>query len=101
MNVARESVFQAKLIKELKKKFPGCVVYKMDPNYIQGTPDLLMLYGDRWAMFECKANEKSTHRPNQDYWVNRLNKMSFAAFIHPKNRKEILDEVQQLLGSRR
>ena len=51
-----ESQFQAKLIKELKKLFPGCIVMKSDSGYLQGIPDLLILFNDKWAALECKSN---------------------------------------------
>ena len=50
-----ENKFQANLIKELKERFPGCIVMKNDPTYIQGIPDLLVLHKDKWASLECKA----------------------------------------------
>lgn len=93
----RESQFQAKLIKELKELFPGCVVIKNDPNYQQGFPDLLILYKQRWAALECKAGETSSQQPNQAYWVDTLENMSYAAFIHPSNKGQILGELQQSL----
>jgi hypothetical protein len=96
--MAKESSFQAKLIKDLKVIFPGCVVLKNDPTYIQGIPDLLVLYKDRWAMLECKANSKASKRPNQEYYVNQLNEMSFSAFICPENREDILNELQRSFG---
>ena len=52
--MAKESAFQKGLINDLKKRFPGCMVLKNDPNYIQGIPDLLVLYEGRWAALECK-----------------------------------------------
>lgn len=90
-----ESKFQSKLIKEIKKKYPGCIVIKTDPNYIQGFPDLLILYGRTWAALECKRGEESSHRPNQNYWVKRLHKMSFAKFIWPENKKEVLHAMER------
>lgn len=90
-----ESEFQASLISELKDIFNGCVVIKNDPTYIQGFPDLLVLYRDRWAAFECKRSLYSQHQPNQDYYVSYLNDMSFCRFICPENRKEVLDELQR------
>ena len=42
------------IIKKIKEMLPGCIVMKNDPNYIQGIPDLLILYRDRWAALECK-----------------------------------------------
>ena len=92
-----ERDFQAKLIKELKVMFKGCIIVKNDPNYIQGIPDLLILYNDRWAALEVKKSEHAHHQPNQEYYVDRMDQMSFAAFIYPENKEEILYELQQAL----
>jgi len=94
----RESAFQAKLIRDLKTLFPGCVVLKNDPNYIQGFPDLLVLYNDRWAALECKRSTSASRRPNQEYYVDKLQTMSFAAFVCPENREDILHDLQQAFG---
>lgn len=96
-----ENRFKTNLIKELKEMFTGCIVTHFDPNEIQGFPDLLILYGDRWAALEGKRNANSPHRPNQDYYVGLMNEMSFAAFIYPENKEEVLYELQQAFGSRR
>lgn len=92
-----ERDFQAKLIKELRVMFKGCIIIKNDPNYIQGIPDLLILYNDRWAALEVKKSERASHRPNQEYYVDLMNEMSFASFIYPENKEEILYELQQTL----
>ena len=92
-----ERDFQAKLIKELKVMFKGCIIVKNDPNYIQGIPDLLILYNDRWAALEVKKSATAHHQPNQEYYVDLMNEMSFAAFIYPENKEEILYELQQAL----
>lgn len=91
----KENAFQAALIKELKDLFPGCVVLKNDPNYIQGFPDLTILYKDRWAVLECKRSKSASKRPNQSYYIDQLGTMSYAAFICPENREDVLDELQQ------
>lgn len=90
-----ESVYQAKLIKKLKIRFPGCVVLKNDTDYIQGIPDLTILYKDMWALLEVKAAFDSAERPNQSYYVGKLGEMSFAAFIYPENEKEVLNALQR------
>lgn len=92
-----ERDFQSKLIKELKVMFKGCIIIKNDPNYIQGIPDLLILYNDRWAALEVKKSEHAHHQPNQEYYVDLMDQMSFAAFIYPENKEEILYELQQAL----
>ena len=101
MSEKLERDFQAKLIKELKAMFPGCLVMKLDCNYIQGIPDLLVLYKDKWATLEDKRSEKATHRPNQDYYVEKMNEMSFSSFIFPENKEEVLNELQRALESGR
>ncbi len=97
----KESVFQKRLIKKLKSMFPGCIIMKTDPNYIQGIPDLLILFGNRWAALECKKSKKAHHQPNQDYYIKLMNRMSFASFISPENEREVLDEIQRALQPKR
>lgn len=97
----KESEFQSELIKELKREFPGCMVLKNDPNYIQGIPDLIILYKDKWAALEVKKEEDAPHQPNQDYYISLMNGMSFAKFIYPENKEEILDELQRSFRIRR
>lgn len=94
-----ENEFQSKLIKELKVRFPGCIVTKLDANHIQGIPDLLILWNDRWAVLECKKSAKAKHQPNQDYYVKRLDEMSFSRFIFPENKESVLDELQSAFQS--
>lgn len=94
-----ESKFQADLIKELYSIFPRCVVLKTDPSYIQGFPDLLILYNGRWAALECKKNANAHHQPNQDDWVEILNSMSYSSFIYPENKEAVLSELQSALQS--
>lgn len=91
-----ESGFQDKLIKELKKIFPGCMTFKMDQ--IQGIPDLLVLYKDKWATLECKQFAKAKKQPNQEYYVGLMNSMSFSRFISPENKQEVLDELRKTFG---
>ena len=97
--MSKESDFQSKLIKDLKQMFPGCMILKNDANYIQGIPDLLILYNDKWAMLECKRTKTSSHRPNQEYYISMLDEMSYASFIFPENRKVVLNELQQTFKS--
>ncbi len=97
--MSKESDFQAELIKDIKRLLPGCYVLKNDPNYIQGFPDLLILYKDRWAALECKRSANASHRPNQDYYVAELGRMSYASFIFPENSQEVLNELQRSLES--
>ena len=90
-----ESKFQADLKKELQTRFPGCIVTKLDSSYIQGIPDLLVLYKDKWATLECKKSANAKKQPNQPYYVDKMNEMSFSRFIYPENKEEILNELQQ------
>lgn len=96
-----ERDFQAKLIKELKEMFPGCMILKNDSSYLQGVPDLSIFYKDRWAMLEVKRSSKASHRPNQEYYVKQLDEMSFARFISPENKEEVLHELQRSFESGR
>ncbi len=88
-----ENKFKTKLIDELEDLFPGCIVTHLDPNEIQGIPDLLILYKNKWAVLEGKDYANARHRPNQDYYVDLMDRMSFAAFIYPENKDEVLDAL--------
>lgn len=90
-----ERDYQSDLIKKLKHLFPGCLILKNDPTYLQGILDLSIFYKDRWAMLEVKASASSPEQPNQRYYVELLDAMSFAAFIYPENEEEVLDALQQ------
>lgn len=90
----RESVFQENTIAEVKRLFPGCVVLKNDSGYLQGVPDFLILYKNKWAMLEFKKSRDASHRPNQDYYVRLMDEMSFARFIFPENKEEVLNDLK-------
>lgn len=94
-----ERDFQAGLIKELKNRFDDCIVTKLDSSMIQGIPDLLILYKDKWATLEVKKTKNSPHRPNQDYYVEKMNEMSFSRFIFPENKEDVLNELQRSFES--
>lgn len=96
-----ESAFQANLILDIKDLFPGCIVLKNDEQYIQGIPDLLILYNNKWAALECKRSNYEPYRPNQEYYIERMDKMSYATMICPENKEEVLYELQQTLQPRR
>lgn len=88
-----ENKFKTKLISELRELFPGCLIYHLDPNEIQGSPDLLILFRDTWATLEGKDYADAPIRPNQPYYVNLMNQMSFSAFIYPENKDEVIDQL--------
>jgi hypothetical protein len=90
-----ENKFQSDLKKEIKKRFPGCIVTKLDSSDIQGIPDLLILYKNKWAALEVKKDASASKRPNQEYYVARMNEMSFSKFIFPENKEDVLNELQQ------
>ena len=76
---------------------PKCIVLKNDAEHFQGIPDLLILSGKRWAALEVKRSQNAKHRPNQDYYVRKLNKMGFASFIYPENEDIVLKKMGKYL----
>ena len=96
-----ENEYKTKLAKKIKEDLPGSIVCHLNPNEHQGIPDLLILNGDRWATLEGKKDAKSSHRPNQDYYVEKMNEMSFSSFIYPENQEEVLNELYKALQPRR
>lgn len=97
----RESKYQSQLVKKLEKMFPGCVIQRNDPSQQQGIPDLTVFWHDRWAMLEVKESATASTRPNQPYYVEKYNDMSFAAFIFPENEAEVLNALQHAFSSNR
>ena len=96
-----ESKFEAQLVSDLKGMFPGCVILKNDTRAMQGIPDRTILYKDRWAVLEAKASARAPRRPNQEYYIDMLDRMSFGAFVYPENAEEVLDALQRAFEPRR
>ena len=96
-----ERDFQSDLIRQLKSILPGCIVMKNDASYIQGIPDLLILFKDKWAALECKKARTAHHQPNQEYYVKRMNDMSYASFIFPENKEVVLNDLAEKFGVQR
>ena len=94
-----ESKFQSELIKEIKELFPEAIVTKMEP--FQGFPDILILYKNKWATLECKRGATAKRQPNQEYYVEKLNAMSFSRFIYPENKEAVLNDLQHTFELRR
>ena len=88
-----ESSFERALIKKIKELFPDAIVTKLLNK--QGIPDRLILYKDKWATLEFKRSEDAPHRPNQDWYVDKMNNMSFSRFVYPENRDEVLHDLTE------
>jgi len=93
----RESKIQSEIIRTVKIRLPGSIVLKTDPTYIQGFPDLLVIYKSKWAALEVKRSEKAHHQPNQDYYVRKLNQNGFASFIYPSNKDAVIKSMTNYL----
>lgn len=96
-----ESKFQKELMDEIRELYPGCVILKNDSSYIQGFPDWTILYKDRWAILEAKRERGAKKQPNQEYYVDKLNKMSFSRFVYPENKDEVLEDLERVFKRRR
>lgn len=91
-----EKHFQKDLMDEIRDLYPGCVIIKNDSSYIQGFPDWTILYEDKWAVLEAKQEENAKKQPNQEYYVDKLNRMSYSRFVYPENRKEVLEGLAKI-----
>ena len=90
-----ESKFQKELIDEIKREYPGCIILKNDPDYIQGFPDWTILWEDKWAVLEAKRAKNSRKQPNQEHYVEKLDGMSFSRFVYPENKEEVRNELRK------
>ena len=93
-----ESKFQSNLIKEIKERYPGSIILKNDSSYLQGVPDLLVLHNDKWVTLEVKRSANAKHQPNQDYYVEKMNEMSYSSFIYPENKEQVLGELDSIFN---
>ena len=94
----KENQFQRTLVKEIRNHYNNeCIVTKLDSGYIQGIPDLLILHKDKWATLECQKSKNAHRQPNQQYYVDKMDKMSFSKFIYPENKEEVLNELYETL----
>ncbi len=96
-----ENKYQAGLIKRIKERYDGAIVLKNDSSYKQGIPDLTVLYKNKWAALECKRCDDASKRPNQSYYISKMDDMSFARFISPDNEEDILNEMDEAFEIRR
>lgn len=95
-----ETKFKEELIDDLREEFQRCIILKNDPSFLQGVPDLIILWHNKWAVLEVKKRASAPHRPNQDYYVDLMDRMSFARFIYPENKEEVLDELSKFFMER-
>ena len=91
----RESNYQKELMDKIKGLYPGCVIMKNDSGYIQGFPDWTIFYGKKWAALEAKREKDAPKQPNQEYYVDKLDDMSFSRFVYPENEKEVLRDLDK------
>lgn len=93
-----ETEFAFDLKDEVKRRFPDCFIIKLDSNQVQGIPDLLVLWHNYWAILETKRGLRSVRQPNQEYYVALFDAMSFSAFVHPLNYRDVLDDMERAFG---
>ena len=93
-----ESAFQKDLMDEIKARYPGCLIMKNDSSYIQGIPDWTILYKNKWAVLEAKKEKNAKKQPNQPYYVEKLNGMSYSSFVYPENKDQVLSELDKVFN---
>jgi Holliday junction resolvase len=96
--MAKESDFQAKVIKKLKSLGLAVVKNQAGPGVPTGFPDLTAFGEGIYFCLECKASARAKKQPRQDYWVNKLNEWSYAAFIYPSNYDKVMSEIKYMVG---
>ena len=95
--MTKESEYQGRMIQTIRRLLPGCIILKNDSSYLQGVPDIIVLYKDRWGTIEFKKSKTAKVQPNQEHYIDVMNDMSFAAFLSPENELEVLRDLQLAL----
>lgn len=93
-----EASYRSELIRRIQRRWPRCVILPTNPQRRQGICDIVILFDRCWAMLEIKREPNARRRPNQEFYVDQFNGMSFAAFIYPEIEDEVLDDLQSTLG---
>lgn len=84
---------------DLLREFPGIVIIKQEPlTSFQGVPDYILLFRSTWAALETKRAKKAAQQPNQDYYREQFNGMSYAAFAHPGNWDQVLEDLRKVFA---
>lgn len=91
----KEGTFKKEIIDELEERFPDCIILKNDPTFIQGIPDITILWKKKWASLETKKSKSETYRPNQEYYISKMNNMSFSRSVYPENREDVLNDLER------
>lgn len=95
-----ESSYQNYLVQHLENLYPDALVMKNDPNYRQGIPDIIVLIGSTYGIFEVKRSSNEHHQPNQDWYVNHICDCGgFASFIYPENETQVLESFNRFLNN--
>ena len=97
----KESDYQHDVLKKIKlllnykntDKKDNCIIMKEDPRYIQGIPDWIILYKNKWATLEIKRSKHEKHQPNQDNYVDKMNYMSCSYFLFPENEIYVIKHL--------
>lgn len=90
----RESRYQRELVKRLEERFPGCHIERGDASRLQGIPDLTIFFNRCWAKLEVKTDASAPFEPNQPYYIDKFNQMSYASVVHPDNEEEVMNALQ-------
>lgn len=93
-----ENEYKAGLHNRIRDLFPGCYILINDSGYMQGVPDTLVLWREKWAMLEVKRKKPtraSDFEPNQEWYIEEFDRMSFGACIYPENEEEVLYALQE------
>ncbi|QFP95480.1 VRR-Nuc domain protein [Arthrobacter phage Makai] len=93
-----ESDFKSDTLQEIRDRLPGCEILHNDANYIQGIPDTLVVYGPNYGFLEFKRATGAAKQANQEWYIDKFNKMSYASFIQPENKEAVLNELQSALS---
>ena len=96
-----ESAFSTEVRKDIEARLPGCIILKNDPNLQQGIFDLVILWRRHWGALEVKRSRDAAEQPNQRWYVDKANQMSFGAFIYPENKEDVLDAMEFAFRARR
>lgn len=99
-----ESTFKKRFLNELVERLAFFdVELEIVPTipHVWSFPDTIVLGPKVWAALEFKRDSTASKRPNQPYYVERLNEMGYSAFVEPGNGEEVMDDLERLFKASR
>lgn len=93
-----EIPFERKFCKKLRDLHPDVYVMKNDASLVQGFPDRVIYFHDKYAILEFKRSANASRRPNQDWYINNFAQYTYSSYVYPENAEQVFNDLCLFFG---